>query len=218
MDSLASQASPQSLANACVESGCRSIAYTYNDPVIFLEYAVDVAQACAERGIKSIAVSGGYINPEPRREFFKHMNAANIDLKGFSQDFYQKLCGGKLQTVLETLDHLVNETDVWVEITTLLIPGENDQPDKLRAMCQWIVNTLGVDVPLHFTAFHPDFKMLDKPRTPLKTLLMARNIAQTEGIRHVYTGNVGHVETGSSCCHNCQKFICLSCLLMPTRH
>lgn len=207
MDSLASQATPEALAKACVQTGCRSIAYTYNDPVIFLEYAVDVAQACAELGIKSVAVSGAYINEAPRQEFFQHMDAANIDLKGFNQTFYQKLCGGHLQTVLDSLNYLVNETDVWVEITNLIIPGENDDPEELSAMCRWIVDTLGVDVPLHFTAFHPDFKMLDKARTPLSTLLAARDIARASGIRYVYTGNVGHVQTGSSYCHHCGELV-----------
>lgn len=207
MDTLASRATPEMLAQACVQTECRSVAYTYNDPVIFLEYAVDVAQACAAQGVKSVAVSGGYISAAPREEFFQHMDAANIDLKGFSQKFYQKLCGGHLQTVLETLDYLVNHTDVWVEITNLIIPGENDDPAELEAMCQWIVEHLGVQVPLHFTAFHPDYKMLDKARTPLATLLMARNIAQAAGIRYVYTGNVGDVKTGSSYCHHCNELL-----------
>ena len=172
-DRLMDRAPPAVIAEAAAQTGCRSVAYTYNDPVIFLEYAVDVAEACRARGIKSVAVTAGYICEEPRVEFFRHMDAANIDLKGFTESFYKTLCTGRLGAVLETLIYLKRETDVWVEITTLLIPGENDSPAELEALTRWVIDELGPDVPLHFSAFHPDWKMTDKPRTPPETLLRA---------------------------------------------
>jgi len=201
LDRIQDLASPEAIAEAAVQSGCRSVAFTYNDPVIFLEYAVDVAQACHERGIKTVAVSAGYISPEPRVEFFRHMDAANIDLKGFTEGFYKKLCSGKLAAVLETLEYLKHETDVWFEITTLLIPGENDSPVEIEAESAWIMTHLGPDVPLHFTAFHPDWKLMDVPPTPPETLKRARRIAMNAGIHYVYTGNI-HDPAGQAthCC------------------
>ena len=181
LDRVQDLASPEAIAQAAVRSGCRSVAFTYNDPVIFLEYAVDVAQACRERGIKTVAVSAGYIAPEPRIEFFRHMDAANIDLKGFTEGFYKTLCSGKLDPVLETLEYLKQETDVWFEITTLLIPGENDSATEIEAESRWVMEHLGPDVPLHFTAFHPDWKMTETPATPPATLKMARRIAMKAG-------------------------------------
>ena len=207
METLASNASPEILAKACIETGSRSIAYTYNDPVIFMEYALDVAQACAEQGIKSVAVSAGYINAAPRAAFFEHMDATNIDLKGFDSRFYKKICGGKLEVVKETLEYLVSETNVWLEVTNLLIPGENDSQQELESLTQWYVEQVGAEVPLHFTAFHPDYKMLDIQRTPLQTLLRARDIAIQAGIKHVYAGNVQHVASGSSYCANCGELV-----------
>ena len=195
IDTLADAASPEALANAAEKLGCRSVAFTYNDPVIFLEYAVDVAQACRERGIKTVAVTAGYICPEPRAEFYAHMDAANVDLKGFTEDFYHSLCSAHLAPVLETLVYLKRETDVWFEVTTLLIPGENDSDAELAALSQWFMTNLGPDVPLHFTAFHPDFKMMDKPRTPHATLMRAQAIARDAGLHYVYVGNV-HDEQG----------------------
>ena len=211
MDTLASHASPEMLASACAETGCRSIAYTYNDPVIFMEYAVDVAQACREQNIHSVAVSAGYVMPEPRTAFFSQMDAANIDLKGFSERFYQKLCGGHLQPVLDTLIYLVHETDCWVEITNLIIPGENDDPDEISQMCEWIRDKLGASVPLHFTAFHPDYKLLNKQRTSLETLEQARNIAISCGLKHVYTGNVAATDSGSTYCSHCGQLLIERC-------
>ena len=203
MDKLAAQASPERIAEVAEELGCRSVAYTYNDPVIFLEYAVDTAKACHERGIKSVAVTAGYINPEARQEFFAHMDAANIDLKGFTEDFYVKLTGGHLQPVLDTLEYVKKETDVWLEITTLLIPGHNDSDDEIKRMTEWIAETLGPEVPLHFTAFHPDYKMRDVPPTPPETLTRARRLAMAQGLHFVYTGNVHDREGGSTWCPNC---------------
>ncbi len=171
--------------------------------MIFLEYAVDVAQACRALGIRSVAVTAGYICEEPRAEFYRYMDAANVDLKGFSEAFYHRICGGHLQPVLDTLVYLKHETDVWFEITNLLIPGENDGEAELEAMVGWIVEQLGRDVPLHFTAFHPDWKMLDKPCTPAATLTRARRIALAAGLRYVYTGNVHDTDGDSTYCHGC---------------
>jgi len=202
-DRLQDLASPEAIAEAAVRSGCRSVAFTYNDPVIFLEYAVDVAQACRARGLKTVAVSAGYICAEPRVEFFRHMDAANIDLKGFTEDFYKDLCSAKLAPVLGTLEYLKHSTEVWFEITTLLIPGENDSPAEIEALSRWVMERLGPDVPLHFTAFHPDWKMLDKPRTPPATLRMARRIAEEAGLRYVFTGNIHDPAGQSTYCHGC---------------
>src|SRR5262249_3572443 len=204
-DRLQDVASPEAIAEAAVRSGCRSVAFTYNDPVIFSEYAVDVAQACRERNIKTVAVSAGYICPEPRIEFFRHMDAANIDLKGFTEGFYKNLCSGRLQPVLETLAYLKDSTEVWFEITTLLIPGQNDAPAEIEALCSWVMEHLGPDVPLHFTAFHPDWKMLDTPPTPRVTLRMARRIGGEAGLRYVYTGNIHDPEGQSTYCHACNE-------------
>jgi pyruvate formate lyase activating enzyme len=203
LDRIQDVASPEAIADAAVRSGCRSVAFTYNDPVIFLEYAVDVAKACRERGLKTVAVSAGYIAPQPRAEFFRHMDAANIDLKGFSERFYKNLCTGKLSAVLETLNYLKHETNVWFEITTLLIPGENDSRAEIEAQSDWLINHLGPDVPLHFTAFHPDWKMTDHPPTPPETLQIARQIARSIGLHHVYTGNIHDPDGQSTLCHGC---------------
>jgi len=202
-DTLADAASPETIARAAQTLGCHSVAFTYNDPVIFLEYAIDVAQACHALGIKTVAVTAGYICEQPRAEFYRYMDAANVDLKGFTERFYQKICAGQLQPVLETLVYLKHQTQVWFEITTLLIPGENDAEAELEEMTAWVVEHLGPDVPLHFTAFHPDYKMLDKPRTPPATLSRARQIAMKNGLRYVYTGNVHDKEGGSTYCHSC---------------
>jgi len=207
MDRLMDQADPEALARAAADLGCRSIAFTYNDPTIFLEYAIDVAQACHERDIKAVAVTAGYICDEPRRELYRHMDAANVDLKAFTQEFYRNVCAGDLQPVLDTLVYLRHETDVWFELTTLLIPGENDSDGEIDGMTRWIAENLGPDVPLHFTAFHPDWKMTDHPPTPLSTLTRARRIAIGNGLHHVYTGNVHDPDGGSTYCHSCGKLL-----------
>ena len=203
MDTLADSASPADLAQAAGRLGCASVAFTYNDPVVFMEYAIDTAQACRQTGIRSVAVTAGYMCSEPRREFYRHMDAANVDLKGFTERFYYKICGGELAAVLETLEYLKHETKVWFEITTLLIPGENDSDTEIEQMTQWIAAKLGPDVPLHFTAFHPDWKMLDKPRTPPATLTRARRIALANGLHFVYVGNVHDRAGGSTYCTAC---------------
>jgi pyruvate formate lyase activating enzyme len=202
-DTLADSAQPETIARAAQRLGCRSVAYTYNDPTIFMEYAIDIAQACHAQSIKSVAVTAGYMCDEPRNEFFEHMDAANVDLKGFTEDFYWKICGAHLAPVLETLKYLKHDTDVWLEVTTLLIPGQNDSDKELEEMTQWAVDNLGPDVPWHFTAFHPDWKMTDIPSTPAATLQRARRIAMKNGLRYVYTGNVHDEDGGSTYCHHC---------------
>ncbi|MEM7584063.1 MAG: AmmeMemoRadiSam system radical SAM enzyme [Acidobacteriota bacterium] len=206
-DTLADQATPEALARAAVRHGCRSVAFTYNDPVIFMEYAVDVARACHRHDVRTVAVTAGEICPEPRRAFFRHLDAANVDLKGFTERFYRKVCGAELQPVLDTLVYLRHETDVWLELTTLLIPGENDSDAELDAMTRWVVDELGCDVPMHFTAFHPDYKMLDRPRTPAATLSRARDIARANGVLHAYTGNVHDPAGGSTYCSSCGEVL-----------
>ncbi len=202
-DTLADEATPETIAEAAIRLGCKSVAFTYNDPVIFAEYAIDIAAACRARDVKTVAVTAGYIHAEPRREFYAAMDAANVDLKGFTDEFYFKICGGRLAPVLETLEYLVHETDVWTEITTLLIPGKNDSDAELEAEAKWIMRRLGPDVPLHFTAFHPDWKMLDVPHTPAATLTRAREIALNAGLHYVYTGNVHDASGGTTHCPSC---------------
>jgi len=203
IDRLQDRAMPEAIVLAAKETGSRSVAFTYNDPVIFLEYAVDVAAACRESGVRPVAVTAGYITPEPREEFFAGMDAANVDLKGFTESFYKKLCTAELAPVLETLQYLKHETNVWLEITTLLIPGHNDSAKEIAALSEWVMANLGPDVPLHFSAFHPDWRMRDVPPTPARTLRKARSIAMKTGLRYVYTGNV-HDEAGQSTyCHGC---------------
>jgi pyruvate formate lyase activating enzyme len=202
-DKLADQASPEAIANSAQQLGCKSVAFTYNDPVIFAEYAMDVADACHQSGIKTVAVTAGYIHEQARREFFAKMDAANVDLKAFSDDFYVRQCGAHLQPVLDTLKYLCNETKVWVELTTLLIPGLNDSEDEIAAMCDWIAKELGTAVPLHFSAFHPDYKLTNIPSTPSKTLIQARKIASKAGLQYVYTGNVHNREGDTTFCPAC---------------
>jgi pyruvate formate lyase activating enzyme len=202
-DRLADEASPEQVAEAAARLGCHSVAFTYNDPVVFAEYALDVARVCRERGIKTVAVTAGYITGEARPEFFREMDAANVDLKAFSDDFYGRLCFARLQPVLDTLTYLRRETGVWLEVTTLLIPGANDSSDEIDRASDWFAQHLGADVPWHFTAFHPDFKMLATPRTPPETLQRAREIARSKGLRYVYTGNVRDRAGGSTWCPWC---------------
>jgi pyruvate formate lyase activating enzyme len=202
IDTLADEASPETIARTALDLGCRSVAFTYNDPTIFMEYAIDVADACHDLGVKTVAVTAGYISPEPRAEFYRHLDAANVDLKGFTEDFYKHTCGAELGAVLDTLQYLA-DTDVWVELTTLLIPGMNDSDHELDAMTRWVVEHLGPDVPMHFTAFHPDYRMLDRGPTPPATLTRARRIAMDNGVRYAYTGNVRDVDGGSTRCHGC---------------
>jgi pyruvate formate lyase activating enzyme len=204
---LADAATPDTIASAAERLGCRSVAFTYNDPVIFHEYAIDVADACRERGLKSVAVTAGYVCKEPRAEFYAHMDAANVDLKGFTERFYRQVCGGQLEAVKETLVYLKHETRVWFELTTLLIPGENDSEQELEEMTQWVIEALGPDVPMHFTAFHPDYRMLEKERTPLASLERAHRIARKNGVRYAYTGNVHNPGGETTSCHACDALL-----------
>lgn len=206
-DKLQEEASPELIAKAAQESNCKSVAFTYNDPVIFMEYAIDTAIACHEKGIKTVAVTAGEMCPEPRAEFYQYIDAANVDLKGFTERFYKQICFGELQPVLDTLKYLKDETETWFEITTLLIPGENDSEKEIEEETQWIMENLGPDVPLHFTAYHPDYKFTSSPPTPIEALTRSRNIAIKNGIRYCYTGNVHDPEGSSTYCHACKKIL-----------
>lgn len=202
-DKLLDQASPEAIARCAEKYHCKSVAFTYNDPVIFAEYAMDVADACHARGIKTVAVTAGYIHAEPRRDFFAKMDAANVDLKAFTEAFYVKQTGSHLQPVLDTLRYLKHETDVWLELTTLLIPSLNDSSEEITAMSHWIMKELGPDVPLHFSAFHPDYKLNELPPTPPETLIQARKVALDAGLHYVYTGNVHNIEGDTTVCPGC---------------
>ena len=206
-DTLADQASPNDIARTAERHGCRSVAFTYNDPVIFHEYAIDTAIACQKLGIKNVAVTAGYVCPEPRAEFYAIMDAANVDLKGFTDEFYHKVCGAHLEPVLDTLVYIANETEVWLEITTLLIPELNDSDEEIEHMTRWVVDELGPDVPMHFTAFHPDWKMRDRPPTPTTTLQKARKIAIKNGVHYAYTGNIYDPDGESTYCHDCEHLL-----------
>jgi len=203
MDRLADQASPEQIARAAVRAGARSVAFTYNDPVIFAEYAMDTADACHQLGVKTVAVTAGYIHAQPRADFYAKMDAANVDLKGFTEQFYHKLTGSHLQPVLDTIEYLVNHTSVWTELTTLLIPGFNDSDDEIRRLSAWMMTKLRPSVPLHFSAFHPDYKMMNVPPTTPESLRRARVIAKSAGLQHVYTGNVHDVEGDTTYCAGC---------------
>lgn len=207
IERLSEAASPMAIARAAQTLGCTSVAYTYNDPVIFAEYAVDTAKACREYGIKNVAVTAGYILPPAREYFFQFMDAANVDLKAFSERFYRELCSAQLQPVLDTLKYLVEKTSVWLEITNLIIPQENDDPGEIREMCRWIVNELGPDVPVHFTAFHPDYRLVDRSPTPAEKLIEAYEIARDVGLHYVYTGNVLDIARQSTYCPQCKQVI-----------
>ena len=204
IDTLTEEAAPADIAAAAETLGCASVAFTYNDPVIFHEYAVDVAVSCRARGIRTVAVTAGFVEPEPRREFYAAMDAANIDLKAFTSDFYRRLCGAHLDPVLDTLRYVARETDVWLEVTTLLIPGHNDSDAEVAKLAGWIANELGADVPLHLTAFSPAHRMTDVPPTPPATLRRARRTALRCGLRFVYTGNVHDLEGGTTTCPGCR--------------
>ncbi|TKB54276.1 AmmeMemoRadiSam system radical SAM enzyme [Ferrimonas aestuarii] len=206
-DSLSQHALPETIAHAAKTHQCRSVAFTYNDPVIFLEYAVDTAQACRQQGIKSVAVTAGYIDAKPREQFFAHMDAVNVDLKAFTEPFYRKICHGQLAPVLETLAYIKQETSAWLEITNLMIPDENDSLKDVEAMCRWLLDNVGTDTPLHFSAFHPDFHMMDKPKTPKSTLVSARNLAKEMGLNYVYTGNVVDPNGDATHCPNCDTLL-----------
>jgi pyruvate formate lyase activating enzyme len=205
MDRLMDRAQPQAIAQEAKRLACKSVAFTYNDPVVFFEYALDAVDACHELGLKTVAVTAGYLHDALRREFFAKMDAANIDLKGFSVAFYLKLTGAHLQPVLDTLAYVHHETDCWLEVTTLLIPGYNDSDAEITALTKWLAEELGQGIPLHFSAFHPDWKMTNVPPTPSATLSRVRRIALDAGLHHVYTGNVHDIDGGTTRCASCHK-------------
>ncbi len=207
IERLSDTASPEGIARAAEAHGCTSVAYTYNDPILWAEYAIDTAAACRARGVKNVAVTAGYITEQAREAFFGAMDAANVDLKAFTDSFYKKLCIARLEPIQETLKYIRHETSVWLEVTTLLIPGQNDSDAELHALAAWFAEHLGPDVPLHFSAFHPDYKMMDVPRTPASTLSRARAIARATGLRYVYTGNVHDPEGGSTRCPGCHALL-----------
>ncbi len=194
---------PDEIVELALRAGCRGIAYTYNDPVIWAEFAVDVARAAHDAGLVNVFVTAGYVTREARAEVFAHMDATNVDLKAFTEEFYHRITFGHLEPVLDTLAWLRRETAVWTEITTLLIPGLNDGDEEIARECEWIAEHLGLDVPLHFTAFHPDFKMTERPRTPPGTLVRARAIARARGLRFCYVGNVHDAEGQTTWCPGC---------------
>lgn len=202
---LLNTTSPEDIVKTAIEYNCKSVAFTYNDPIIFFEYAIDTAKICRENGIKTIAVTSGYINPEPAKEFFRYMDAANIDLKGFTDNFYRKNCLAHIEPVLDTIKYVNNETDCWLELTTLLIEGENSSNEEIERECKWIKDNLGENIPLHFSAFTPNYKMVDKDSTHIETLMKAYNIAKNVGLNYVYTGNIRDVETSTTYCKNCKR-------------
>ncbi|NWF89953.1 MAG: AmmeMemoRadiSam system radical SAM enzyme [Ignavibacteriaceae bacterium] len=199
--------SPEEVVSIAIKNRTPSIAYTYNDPTIFGEYVIDISQQARERGIKNVMVTAGYIDKNARKDVYKYIDAANVDLKAFSENFYKRITFSHLNPVLDTLVWLKNETNIWFEITTLLIPGENDSAEEIKQECEWIVKNLGEEVPVHFTAFHPDFKMRNKPRTPEATLLNARKIALKLGIKYCYVGNIFHSEGHTTFCSNCGEVL-----------
>ena len=207
IEAVCESATPAAIAAAAVKHNCRSVAFTYNDPIVWAEYAMETAKACRAVGVKTVAVTSGYISSEARADFFQCMDAANVDLKGFTDDFYRKFCGGSLQPVLDTLHWLVHESHVWLEITNLLIPDANDSPKDIEAMCRWIFKELGPDVPVHFSAFHPDFQLKDRDVTPPATLATAYDIAERVGIRYIYTGNVFDPERQHTYCPGCGQVV-----------
>ena len=210
-DTLADSATPEDIAAAALAHGCRSVAFTYNDPAVFLEYAVDVAEACHEADLRTVAVTAGYIEPGPAAELFEAMDAANVDLKAFDDDTYRRFCLGRLAPVLETLEAIADDGRTWLEITTLLIPGLNDSDEEVEALTSWIAEHLGPSVPLHFTAFHPDHRMRDRPPTPAGTLRHARAIGLANGLRYVYTGNIDDPQGQATWCHACERLLIGRC-------
>ncbi|MCA9058784.1 MAG: AmmeMemoRadiSam system radical SAM enzyme [Planctomycetaceae bacterium] len=204
---LSHRAMPDEVATAAVQLKCRSVAYTYNDPIVWAEYAIDTARECRAAGVANVAVTAGYLTPQARAPFFEFMDAANVDLKAFSEEFYERVTYSRLQPVLETLAWLKHESNVWFEITNLLIPGRNDDPGELARMCEWILESVGDSVPVHFTAFHPDFRLLDIPSTPPETLHFARETAMAAGLQFVYVGNVNDCERQSTFCPNCNALL-----------
>ena len=204
-DAHSATAGPEAVVKLALTENVPSIAFTYNDPVIWGEFVIDISRLARENGLKSVMVTAGYITPEARPAVYRYIDAANVDLKAFTERFYHKLTFSHLDPVLDTLKWLKNETDIWFEITNLMIPGENDDPEETRQLCGWVLTNLGDSVPLHFTAFHPDFKMTDKPRTPAATLQRARQIAVAMGVKYCYVGNIFDDEGQTTYCPSCRR-------------
>ena len=204
---LSEHAEPETVAEAARRLGCHSVAFTYNDPIVWAEYAIDTARACRQAGVKTVAVTAGYISREAREEFFSVMDAANVDLKAFTEEFYHKITYAHLQPVLDTLVYLKRETNVWFEITNLVIPGANDGRDELQRMCEYLLEHIGDDTPIHFSAFHPDFRMRDTPPTPPEKLVEAYEIARQAGLKFVYVGNVHDLGRQSTYCPQCGQLL-----------
>ena len=204
-DAQSLNTSPESVVELALRHRVPSLAFTYNDPVIWGEFVIDISRLARESGVKSVMVTAGYITPEARPQVFRYIDAANVDLKAFTEQFYRKLTFSHLDPVLDTLKWLKNETDIWFEITNLIIPGENDDPEETSRLCNWVLDNLGDVVPLHFTAFHPDFKMVDTPRTPESTVQRARQIALSAGVKYCYVGNVFDEEGQTTYCSGCGR-------------
>ena len=194
---------PARVVDLALRTDSPGLAFTYNDPIIWAEYAIDVAKEAHDRGLFTTFVTNGYVSKAAREEIFPHMDAANVDLKALTEVFYAKVTLSHLAPVLDTLAWLAKETACWVEVTNLVIPGLNDAEDETRRLSEWVLEHMGPDVPLHFTAFHPDYKMLDRPRTPARTLTRARELARAAGLRYVYTGNVHDRDGGATFCPSC---------------
>ena len=206
LDELKSaEASPEDVVKLAKKYRTPSIAYTYNDPTIFGEYVIDISKIAHEEDIKTVMVTAGYIDKEARKEIYKYIDAANVDLKGFTEKFFFKQTFSHLNDVLDTLIWLKNETDIWFEITTLLIPDENDSLEEVKNECDWVLKNLGDSIPLHFTAFHPDFRMTDKEKTPAETLNRSRRIARSMGIKYCYVGNIHDTEGQTTYCPECKE-------------
>ena len=193
---------PEDVALLAIKNNCPSIAFTYNEPTIWGEYVIDICRAAKERGLNTVMVTNGYITYDAFHDIYDHVDAANVDLKSFTENFYGRITLTHLQPVLDMLKWLKNETNVWFEITNLIIPTLNDGADEFRRLADWIFENLGPDVTLHFTAFHPDFKLRDKPRTPPETLHAARAIALEAGLHYVYEGNI-HTGAANTLCPSC---------------
>lgn len=193
------EATPEQVVEAAVQSRAESIAFTYNEPIIFYEYMLDIAKLAKQQGLKTVVVSAGYINPEPLRELLPYLDAYKVDLKAYKESFYQKLTGGHLAPILETMK-IIKQSGTWLEIVNLLIPGENDSEEEIREMAKWIKENVGDEVPLHFSAFHPMYKLQNLPPTPPETVIKAREIAMEEGLKYVYVGNISYPEGESTYC------------------
>ena len=197
--------SPEDIVALAKQTGCKSISYTYTEPTIYFEYAYDIAKRASQEGLKNVFVTNGYITDGPLRKISPYLDAANIDLKAFTEGFYKKICGARLQPVLDAI-RLYRELNIWIELTTLIIPTHNDSPHELEQIASFI-RELGPDIPWHITAYHPTYRLTDQPRTPAKTLIQAREIGLRMGLRYVYIGNVPEERGENTYCYNCGELL-----------